>query len=298
MILQNMSAQQTMRKFSICISWLILLWIPSIPAYPGTKELAITFDDLPAALVPGHADQLKTNQRILDVLDKYQIKATGFVISNEANGKTDILELWLKHGHDLGNHTYSHLDFDQVDISTYERDIIKGAYVIEKLLRDYKRRLTYFRFPYLHTGRNSEKGEEIRKFLKESCYTIAPVTIDPYDWEYNYQYVRAWRSNNKREQILSAYLGQIRIATAEAENLFWERFGRNIRQVLLVHLNRINAEVLDKIVEYYFTSGYSFISLEEALQDSAYSPEGELVKFENLTWQIKPDLGLFQKQLK
>ena len=287
-----------MRIFSISISWLVLLLIPPIPVYAGTKELAITFDDLPAALVPTHAEQLRVNQRILDILNKYQIKATGFVIGIKSFGRADILNLWLEQGHDLGNHTYSHVDFDMADVFSFQMDIIRGAFEIEKLLRDHQKRLTYFRFPYLHTGNNLEKREGIRKFLRENYYIIAPVTIDPCDWAYNNQLFKSRRAQNKeeQEQIKASYLERIKRATQEAEILSWERFGRNIKHVLLLHLNRINAEVLDKIIEYYSLSGYSFISLEEALKDSAYSSEGELIEPESLTWPVRPVSG-FHKEI-
>jgi peptidoglycan/xylan/chitin deacetylase (PgdA/CDA1 family) len=289
-----------MKEFEFSILFLILFAMPLLSANAGTKQLAVTFDDLPAALVPTHAEQLRVNQTILDILNKYQIKATGFVIGSEAIGRTDILNLWLERGHDLGNHTYSHMDFDRGDIDYFEADIIKGAFVIEKQLGKYRKYLRYFRFPYLHTGRNSERGEVIRKFLKENSYIIAPVTIDPCDWAYNNQLVKSLRAKDKKEQehIKASYLKRIKRATEEAELLSWERFGRNIKQVLLLHLNRINAEVLDKIIEYYSHSGYSFISLEEALKDSAYSSEGELIEPESLTWPAGPKLGFFREHLK
>jgi peptidoglycan/xylan/chitin deacetylase (PgdA/CDA1 family) len=289
-----------MKELKFSILFLILFAMPLLTVSAGTRQVAVTFDDLPSVLVPTHAEQLRVNQTILDILSKYQIRATGFVIGSEAFGRTEILNLWLERGHDLGNHTYSHMDFDQVDIHPFEVDIIKGAFEIEKLLAKHERYLRYFRFPYLHTGNNSEKGQSIRKFLEENCYTIAPVTIDPNDWEYNYQFVKAWGSNNKKKQELieASYLRRVKNATEQAEILSWERFGRNIKQVLLLHLNRINAEVLDKILEYYSHSGYSFVPLEDALKDSAYSPEGELIESESSTWPLRPELRLFREHLK
>ncbi len=186
------------------------------------------------------------------------------------------------------------MDLDEVDAQVYELDIIKGAFEIEKLLLNHNQRLKYFRFPYLHTGRNTEKGNLVREFLKENCYTIAPITIGPYDWEYNTWYVKAWGSHKPKEeeQITCMYLERIKTATAEAESLSWEHYGRNIKQILLLHLNRINAEMLDQVLDYYIRSGYTFITLEEALADSAYSPEGELTKPQAFTWPVSFELSL------
>ena len=284
---------QIMRIRDFTILSFLLLWFPG-SVLGLTKQIAITIDDLPAVLISNHQQQLSTNQKILDALDKHGVKATGFVIGNKLPGKTDIFELWLKRGYELGNHTYSHMDLDQVDAPTYELDIIKGAYEIEKLLSGYDRSLRYFRFPYLHTGRNTEKGNLVREFLKENCYTIAPVTINPYDWEYNSWYVNAWGSNQHKEQehIKKMYLERIITCTAEAESLSWAHFGRNIRHILLLHSNQINGEMLDQILDYYVHSDYTFISLEDALADPAYSPEGEVTIPQAFVWPTRPELVL------
>ena len=284
---------QNMRIRVFTILSFLLLWLPvSVPAL--TREVAVTIDDLPAVLISNHQQQLSTNQKILDALDRHQVKATGFVIGNRVPGKTDIFELWLKRGQELGNHTYSHMDLDLVDAPTYETDIIKGAFEIEKLLARYDRSLRYFRFPYLHTGRNTEKGNLVREFLKENCYTIAPVTINPYDWEYNSWYVNAWGANQKnlQEHIKKMYLDRIETATTEAESVSWEHYGRNIKQILLLHLNRINGEMLDQVLDYYVRSGYTFISLEDALADPAYSPEGEVTLPQAFVLPTRPELVL------
>ena len=246
----------------------------------------MTIDDLPAVLTSNYQDQLKINRKILKALERYHAHATGFVIGGRVRGRDEIFELWLKQGHELGNHTYSHMDLDKVDAKVYEVDIVKGAFEIEKLLLHHSQSLKYFRFPYLHTGRDTEKGDLVRQFLKETCYTIAPVTINPYDWEYNSWYVNAWGFHKlkEEEQIKRMYLDRIETATAEAESLSWVHYGRNIKQILLLHLNRLNGEMLDQVLDYYVRSGYTFIPLEEALEDSAYLPEGELTKPQAFTW--------------
>jgi peptidoglycan/xylan/chitin deacetylase (PgdA/CDA1 family) len=277
--------------FTILLS-LLLFYPASIGAQ--TKQVVVTIDDLPAVLTSNYQDQLKINRKILAALERYHVPATGFVIGSRVQGRDDIFELWLEGGHELGNHTYSHMDLDKVDAEVYELDIVKGAFEIEKVLLHHSQSLRYFRFPYLHTGRNTEKGDLVRQFLKENCYTIAPVTINPYDWEYNSWYVKAWGSHKlkEEEQIKRMYLDRIETATAEAESLSWVHYGRNIKQILLLHLNRLNGETLDQVLDYYVRSGYTFIALEEALADSAYLPDGELTKPKAFTWPMNFKLFL------
>ena len=65
----------------------------------GSKRLALTFDD-----GPNDPHTL----RLLDVLDKYAVKATFFVIGKFAERRPEIVRAVLSAGHEIGNHTYSH----------------------------------------------------------------------------------------------------------------------------------------------------------------------------------------------
>jgi polysaccharide deacetylase family sporulation protein PdaB len=68
------------------------------------KMVALTFDDGP--------NPVYTNQ-ILDLLRKYNAKATFFVIGERAQQYPEILKREVKEGHEVANHTYSHIyDFD------------------------------------------------------------------------------------------------------------------------------------------------------------------------------------------
>ncbi|PFJ09668.1 polysaccharide deacetylase [Bacillus cereus] len=62
------------------------------------KVIALTFDDGPT----------KNIERILPLLDKYNAKATFFVIGNELENNLSLGKAIVQSGHQLGNHTYSH----------------------------------------------------------------------------------------------------------------------------------------------------------------------------------------------
>ena len=59
----------------------------------------MTFDDGPA---PDSTPQL------LDLLDKYQLKATFFVIGEKAASHPELIKKILARGHTVGNHSFSH----------------------------------------------------------------------------------------------------------------------------------------------------------------------------------------------
>ena len=61
---------------------------------------------------------------------------------------------------------------------------------------------------------------------------------------------------------------------------YWERqskqlLGYEVRQILLIHANALNADALPELLGMMKRRGYSFISLGEALKDPAYAlPDG------------------------
>ena len=63
------------------------------------KRVFLTFDDGPSKDVTPH---------ILDILDKYNIKATFFVLGNRVKMYPDIVKQEYEAGHYIANHGYSH----------------------------------------------------------------------------------------------------------------------------------------------------------------------------------------------
>lgn len=62
------------------------------------KVVAITFDDGPTQQV----------EDILPILEKYNAKATFFLIGNEIEKNSEAAQMIARAGHQIGNHTYSH----------------------------------------------------------------------------------------------------------------------------------------------------------------------------------------------
>lgn len=67
---------------------------------PSSKAVYLTFDDGP---IP------EATPFILDVLDRYDIKATFFVVGDNVRKYPDIFRDILLRGHRVGNHTYNHI---------------------------------------------------------------------------------------------------------------------------------------------------------------------------------------------
>ena len=67
------------------------------------KDIAITFDDGPNPYF---------TQKILDILDSFNVKATFFVIGRKCLKYPEILKEIKQRGHLIGNHTFSHKSGD------------------------------------------------------------------------------------------------------------------------------------------------------------------------------------------
>ncbi len=78
------------------------------------KLVALTFDDGP--------HKFRTDE-ILDVLKKYNVKATFFVVGTMAKEYPHLIKRELAEGHEIGNHTYSHYNLKRLDTATLAREI-------------------------------------------------------------------------------------------------------------------------------------------------------------------------------
>ena len=92
-------------------------------AYTEAKIVALTYDDGP---------QPPYTKQILDVLDSHQIKATFFYVGQEIKKHPELVKLTLAKGHQLGNHSYSHLDLIS-DSAELIKSEIEGC---DRLLRE------------------------------------------------------------------------------------------------------------------------------------------------------------------
>jgi peptidoglycan/xylan/chitin deacetylase (PgdA/CDA1 family) len=66
---------------------------------PGSKQLALTYDD-----GPNDPDTLK----LIDVLARYDVKATFFVLGKFVQQKPEIVRALAEAGHVIGNHSWDH----------------------------------------------------------------------------------------------------------------------------------------------------------------------------------------------
>jgi len=77
----------------------------NIDNFKDKKVIAITFDDGPGG---------DTTNRLLDELDKRDIKVTFFVVGTNVSKYPDIIKRMYIDGHDIGSHTYNHANLTKL----------------------------------------------------------------------------------------------------------------------------------------------------------------------------------------
>lgn len=122
--------------------------------------IALTFDDGP---------NYKTTSRLLDLLEKYDARATFFMVGNRTGGdNAALLKRELELGCELGNHTYDHTHYGK---KVTESDIKKGTEAIKKASGEYP---TAFRCP------GGTITDTIRKYAGTPIYYWS---VDTQDWK-------------------------------------------------------------------------------------------------------------------
>lgn len=93
-----------------------LFRIPSEKGKP--KRVFLTFDDGP---IP------EATPWVLDVLDRFGVKATFFMVGQNVERHPELLEEVRRRGHAVGNHTLHHIQGASATTMRYMRDSAEGA---------------------------------------------------------------------------------------------------------------------------------------------------------------------------
>jgi peptidoglycan/xylan/chitin deacetylase (PgdA/CDA1 family) len=253
-----------MSKFRMALSSTVLLIVCSADSFANEHLVALTIDDLPFvgtnSSEKGNLGRTTTRfNKLVDSIVERQVPATGFIIAGSiAKGQWELLEYFKQQGFSLGNHTYSHINLNQVGAERYIQDLDKADQKLAPIMTTPK----YFRYPYLAEGRGEDKNK-VYDYLSSHQYTIAPVTIDSKDYRFNERLLRVnWRNRADRLPALKKeYLNFIDSQITKAEKM-----NRNEKpEILLVHANLINSYAMGDVIDIFKNRGYRFITLEEAL---------------------------------
>lgn len=144
------------------------LTMPSLVREPGTyymvktqeKVVALTFDDGPDPLFTGS---------VLDVLKAKKVKATFFILGDNAKQNPDLLKRIYAEGHEVGNHGYTHS-------YTSSQFIKELEYTDEVVFRAIRQHTRFYRPPGGIVSKSVING------VKEKGHVLTLWSIDSKDW--------------------------------------------------------------------------------------------------------------------
>jgi spore germination protein YaaH/peptidoglycan/xylan/chitin deacetylase (PgdA/CDA1 family) len=134
-------------------------------------KVAISFDDGPDP---------RWTPEILDILKQKQVPATFFVIGEPANQDDEVVKREYAEGHEVGNHTFTHPEFDIISKTQLQLELNLTELLLESSLGV---KTTLFRPPY-GIDHQPETASEIQMLpIPQSMgYIIVGARVDPHDW--------------------------------------------------------------------------------------------------------------------
>ena len=161
------------------------------------KYIALTFDDGP---------NYNTN-KVLDILNKYNVKATFFVLGSKIKGNEDILKRMKDSGMEIGNHTYNHLLLTKYKEDKIKEEIDNTSNLIFEVTGSSPRLL------------RPSYGSFNKKIKKCSNFPIIIWDIDTLDWKYHNSKKIASRVINKVKDGDIILMHDIYSATSNSLNI-------------------------------------------------------------------------------
>ena len=180
-------------------------------------KIALTFDDGPsAAWTPA----------LLDGLKERGVKATFFLIGENADKNPEIVKRMAEEGHLIGNHTYHHVELTKVSENEARLELADTSAVIVRITG---KEPEYMRPPF---------GAWQRKLEQEIQMLPVLWTIDPLDW-----------TTENQDEIVN------KVVTEAEEN-----------DIILLHdCYKSSVEAGLRIVDILQEEGFVFVTVDELL---------------------------------
>lgn len=199
-------------------------------------KIALTFDDGPK---PEYAGP------ILDILAEYGAKGTFFVVGKEAQLFPELIARINQAGHELANHTYSHIRLDMLSPREIATEIVANSDVIQAITG---KTPVYFRPP----------GGRYNRAVLEKVKALGMVTVL---WDVN-------AGDYMRSDMATNGISESDTLDAHTASEIYDRVTSRARDgsIILFHNGGSQtSQALPKVLETLQARGYIFVTLSELL---------------------------------
>ena len=202
------------------------------------KKMALTFDDGP--------DPTWT-PKILDILKEKNVPATFFVIGLDANKWPQLLRREYAEGHEIGNHTYTHPDWENINLT--QTEIRWQLNLTERLIESILGVKSLLFRPPFGIDHQPEYAEEVAHLplAQDMGYLIIGQKVDPNDWS----------QSSPGVPISAAQILQNVLREAPKGNIMLLHDGGGDRAETVA--------ALPQIIDTLRANGYQFVSVPELI---------------------------------
>lgn len=190
---------------------------------PSRKMVAITFDDGPHGT---------NTQKILDILDNHNAKATFFMLGQNVNSNKEIVKDVYTRGNEIGIHTWSHPQLTKLSEESIRNEVKNTSDAIYNITGY---RPTLVRPPY------GSFNITVKNVLKD--YSLILWNIDSLDWK-----------SRDEKQIVPLVMNDVEDG-----------------DIILLHdIHSTTVPAVEKIVNQLDEQGYQMVTASELLENKGY----------------------------
>lgn len=168
---------------------------------------------------------------MLEIFENNNIKITYFVTGKWAEKNKDMLKTIYKYKHEIGNHGYSHMDYDKLSYAQNKEEILKAHNVIKEVLNiDSK----YFAPP------SGAYNDNTIKAAKDLGYELIMWSIDTIDW----------KKDSTKDIIIKRVTSKIHNSA-----------------IVLMHPTEETVKALPEIIKYLYENGYKIGTISDVINN-------------------------------
>ncbi|AQR75379.1 polysaccharide deacetylase family protein [Sphingomonas sp. LM7] len=245
-----------------------LILLTLAPAATAQKRIALTFDDAPRG-AGAFLTRQERSTRLIAALKKARVEQAAFFV-NPGNirepGDAAMVDAYVRAGHVLANHSFSHPHLNQSAVADYLADIDKA----EAWLKPRPGRRPWFRYPFLDEGgKDKAKRDAVRAGLASRGLTNGYVTAEGSDWNIEQLTIDAKKAGKTIDMaaLRDLYVETHVQAADFADALMVKTIGRSPPHVMLLHETDIAALYIADLVKALRADGWQIVTADFAYAD-------------------------------
>lgn len=254
------------RSLATALAAVVLLALA--PAASAQKRIALTFDDTPRG-VGAFFTMEERSKRLVAALGKARVEQAAFFVNPgrvQTPADKAVVDRYVRAGHVVANHSFSHPHLNQLAAADYLADIDKA----EAWLKPRPGRRPWFRYPFLDEGgKDKAKRDAVRAGLAARGLTNGYVTAEGSDWNIEQLTIDAKKAGKKIDMagLRDLYVETHVQAADFADALMIQTIGRSPPHVMLLHETDIAALYIADLVKALRADGWEIVTADVAYSD-------------------------------